>query len=426
MTLDLDTSTTNLLQEQTFVDWQNTWVSTYLDCNYLGTDSFLYFIADAIWDQTDDSNNLYAMRRDLNHITLNILPAMYRTNNVFKATIENQLNQVISQLDKLAGDDGNGNANINVNFQPIQQTLDQLKQISQESTDHLRDISNAITPDIQSGVDDIATLAEKIEQNQIDNIVEVNSNFNESNEILQHIDSDLHDINTNLGDLLIQFGEGGSINGDTIQNLSESIANQLKLSISPILTNETQKIVDSIDQKFELATSDMSAVHTAEIAGNYLNAEMRSATTQLKDELQSLQYTNINAVVYNYDEYNNYYDLQSYADQPTSNDVFIRKKVQEYIDAVNYATENVKGQITSRLDELKQSTLLTTSYDPEWLVVKAGALYDKKGQQFPDEDWVVDFSKIKLDSDISQSIYDWIYYILACVIIYRQFRKVVD
>lgn len=513
MTLDLDPSSTNLLTEQTFVQWQNSWLDVWCE-TFWYDDSYLYYLVSYMDAISNSFTDPYYLEGSFPYLSLQNQQSLLLANSVFANTTSNQLNtvisklnnltsddgnlkvnfdslkqelveikddvdisrqtlsdikldssnisansdilkntniailnqtqsintnlimvsnmtsnqvqRVISKLDKLTGDDGSGNQNINVNLQPLQQPLDNIKNELINSNDHLDRISNTLKPDIQSAVDDINTYTQKIETNQIEMNANVVEGFEESNTLLDHIDSDLHDMKTDLGDLLIQFGDGGSINGDTIKNLSESIANELNLKIAPILTNDTQKIVDSIDQKFEIASSDMSQVGVAETAGNYLNSEMRLATDQLRSELQGLQYTNINAVVYDYDDYSNYYTLSGYADNPPSNDAFIRQKVQDYIDAVNYVTENVKGQITTRLDELKQSTLLTTSYDPEWLVVKAGGLYSKGGNQFPDVDWSVDFSKIKLDSDIAKSIYDWIYYIMACLIIYRQFRKVVD
>jgi hypothetical protein len=421
MTLDLDPTNTNLLTEQTFVDWQTSWADLYFDNYYTGTTSYPYWIMAGLWGETD---NQMPWVENIFGIFQNIRDTRLLTYN-FANTTSNQLERAIAKLDKLAGDDGNGNPNINVNFQPIQQALTDINDNVDISRQRLSDIEQHAFH-ISENTDQLKEINIGIVRGTESIKDSVTDGFTQANTTLDHIDTDLHDIKTDLGDLVLQFGDGGSINGDTIKNLSESIANELNLTMSPILQAETQKVVDSIDQKFELASSDMSQVGVAETAGNYLNSELRSATDQLKSELQGLQYTNINAVVYDYDEYNNYYDLQSYSDNPTSNDAFIRQKVQDYIDAVNYATENVKGQITTRLDDLKQSTLLTTEYDSKWLVVKQGALYSKNGNQFPDKDWQVDFSKVKLDSGIAKAIYDWIYYIMACVIIYKQFRKVAD
>lgn len=411
-TLEID-SNTNLLQEQTFVDWQNGWMDMYFDNFYFGKDSYPYWIMAGLWGETDNEmpfisniNGIFQNTRDTKLINFN-----------FANTTSNQLEEVIGKLDKLAGDDGSGNANINVNFQPLQQVLtdindnvdisrQRLSQIEMETysiENHTKIIEMATGDTVLELIDANKTLSEGFETN--------NRNLQTANNTLAHIDEDLHQIKGE--GLKIDWEAGGGTN-----YLDQVIGKHFDK-----LTEDMERIAEEQTQPEKLDGEYMDDAYDQEQGAYYVMNTMLGAKEQLQSELSSLQYTNINAKVYDYDEYNNYYSLEGYEANPMSNDQFIREKVQQYIDQVTYTTETIKGQVTTRLDELKQSTLLTTDYDPKWLVVKKGALSEK--HSFPDKDWEVDLSQIKLESNIAKTIYDWIYYLLAVVIIYKQFSKVV-
>lgn len=406
MTLELDTTTTNLLTEQTYVDWQNTWVPFWLETFYTGADSYQYIIADALWGATGDST-VDKINDKLQRI-VNTVPLIYYTNIAFNATTEEQLDEIIGKLDRLASSDSD--VNVNVNFQPIQQVLSDIHQETITTALSLQDIANTHLPDLVSYVDSIfndSTYIPEISEKLTIINDNASSSFNEANRVLNHIDNDLHQLQA----------EGIPIDFDSA-NFDGAIGKHFDK-----LAQDMQQIADEKTERTKLDDDLMQEAFNEQQGADYVLAPLTGAQAQLESELSTIQYTNINLNSYNYEEYNNYFTLQGYADDPPSNDEFIRQKIQDYIDQVYYSTENVKGQIVSRLDELKQSTLLTTNYKPEWLVVKRGALSQE--WNFPKTDWKVDFSDIKVDSEITKTIYDVIYYVLAIVIIYKQFSKVV-
>lgn len=403
----IDSTSTPLL-EQTYIAYQTAWNDFFTDALCSGTNSYLYKIYNQNAGYGRIYNNFYKILTAQTNMLFN-LP-------LYLSTTTNQLGDVISKLDKLAGDDGNGNANINVNFQPLQQTLDQLKLQVQDSNDHLSNISMALTPDIKEDVNSIANFVEHMESNQAEiasRVENVKSDFNYANDLLHHIDTDFHQLLQDGITTEIDWEAGGGTN-----YLDEVIGKHFDK-----LTEDMERIADEQTKPEKLDGEYMDEAYDQEQGAYYVMNTMLGAKDQLQSELSQIHYTNINAKVYDYDEYNNYYTLQEYEANPMSNDQFIREKVQQYIDQVTYTTETIRGQVTTRLDELKQSTLLTTDYDSKWLVVKKGALSEK--WDFPKKDWEVDFADIKLESNIAKTIYDWIYYLLAVVIIYKQFSKVV-
>lgn len=389
-------STTDLpLQEQTYIDYQTAWNDFFTDALYSGTDSYLYKLYTQNASQGRVLNNFFRLITAQTNLISN-LP------NAFYPLIEIQSN-ILSKVESL--NIPAPQVTVNVNQQQVVDSIDQqTRDLNQQLTDILSD-----TQSIESKVvllEDIKSYLANVDS-QLNNLY---GTVTSQDLTVTHIDNDLHDIksilDSNFEELIAEVGKNHYSTG-----LAESI---------------TSGFTSALDEQFSttsLSGSDMQEVFNQESSSDYIMSTLQGGFNELQSEVNSIQYTNINPVTYDYSEYNNYYTLEASASDPTSNDQFIREKVQEYIDQVTYTTETIKGQVTSRLDELKQSTLLTTEFDPNWLVVKKGALSEKF--DFPSSDWQVDFSKIKLESNIAKTIYDWIYYLLAVVIIYKQFSKVV-
>lgn len=395
-------STSTPLQEQTYIDYQTAWNDFYTDAFYSGTDSYFYKLYSQGIGQGRIFNNFYHVLTAQTNLITNLPYAFYP----YFLSVTNQLDNVIGKLDRLASSDSDVNVNVNVNLQPIQQVLTDIKDNVEISRQRLSEIEQE-TFHISENTDVIKMASGQIAEEIISFNETVTSSFNESNRVLNHIDDDLHQLQ--LDGIPIDFDSA---------NFDSAIGKHIDQ-----LTENMQSIADEKTERTKLDDDLMEEAFNEQQGANYVLAPLTGAQAQLESELSTIQYTNINLNSYNYEEYNNYFTLQGYADDPPSNDEFIRQKIQDYIDQVYYSTENVKGQIVSRLDELKQSTLLTTNYKPEWLVVKRGALSQE--WNFPKTDWKVDFSDIKVDSEITKTIYDVIYYVLAIVIIYKQFSKVV-
>lgn len=387
-------STSTPLQEQTYIDYQTAWNDFLTDVFYSGRTSYLFHI----FQNTTGLGRLNGLRNTILQAQTNLITDV-------SSSLLDLIDVQESIKDKL--DSLNIPAplvTVNVNQQQVVDSIDQqTRDFNQQLTDILSD-----TQSIESKVsllEDIKLYLANVDS-QLNHLY---STATSQELTVTHIDNDLHDIKS-------------SLDSNFEELIAEVVKNQDSSGLTESITSAFSSALEEQLTPTQISSSEMQEVYNQESSSDYVLTTFRGGLTELQSEVNSIQYTNINPVTYDYSEFNNYYSLDASALDPTDNDSFICEKVQEYIDQVAYTTENVKGQIISRLDEIKSSTLLTTEFDPNWKVVEANTFY--KG--FPSENWVVDFSKISLKTDILTKIYDFIYYILAIIIIYKQFQKVVD